>query len=381
MELLRRALSDHMQTMRTVVLAGAGVDSGIYDVSQVAELLREPGRVVQLETAWIRGLLDLLHLIERYLRLVDRWTNHVAGLMQNLGATEVEISQAQRMQLTVVELFRQKRYDHELLRWILTDLSDEVDRLVAQSQDLVSETPRLVKLADQFGGPFLEQVKQIALVWMSEDHRDFYAPLINTLQEAHAAKTSDDLLQKLVSYLQQIRALVASTPMFPRDSKPAPYSRDALEASRQLVDRLAKGIEDLTTFVALRTQAYMGVLQHEEALVRAVLPPSAKVSEWIARLAVERAQPTEKILPDVLVTDTLPLAVQLAGEALAQIDGKIDAARPFFEGALLLNDLLQSPATAKFLAADDRRLEVYRELRPRITPTFSRLRTAIKSLP
>jgi hypothetical protein len=376
---IRRALSDHMDTMRAVVLAGTEVDTGTYDVRAFVESLHEPGRGVQLETTWIHGLLDLLHLIERYVRLVDRWTSHVAGLMQNLGATEDEIAQAQRMQLTVAEMFRRKHYDPHLLRWILADLSEEVDRLVAESQDLVSETPRLVKLADQFGGPFLEQVKQIALVWMSEGRREFYLPLIHTLQQAHAAQTSDDLLLKLVSYLQQIRTLVASTPMFMRASNPAPYSSDALKATHQLVKQLAKGIEDLTTFVALRTQTYVAILQHEEALIQAVLPPSAKASEWIARHALERAQPTAKLLPKALITDTLPLAVEQAADALAQVDAKTVAARPFFEGALRLNDLLQSPAAAKFLAADDRRLEVYREWRPRIAASFARFRVAVKS--
>ena len=119
MESLHQALSHHMEAMRALVFEVARVDSGIYDVARLSELFREPGRFVQLETAWIRGLLDLLHLIERYVRLVDRWTAHVAGLMQNLGATEEQILQAQRMELTVADLLREKRYDQEFLQWIL----------------------------------------------------------------------------------------------------------------------------------------------------------------------------------------------------------------------------------------------------------------------
>lgn len=380
MESLHQALSHHMEAMRALVFEVASVDSGIYDVRRLPELFREPGRFVQLETAWIRGLLDLLRLIERYVHLVDRWTAHVAGLMQNLGATEEQILRAQRMELTVADLFQQERYDQEYLRWILTDVSDEVDRLVAESQDLVSETPRLVKLADQFRGPFLEQVKQIALVWMREDRRDFYAPLLRHLEEAHAATNSDDLLRKLVAYLEAIRRLVASTPMFPRADSPVSYSSDVLHVTHQLVDQLAHGLEKLTTFVGLRTQAYMLVLQHEEALMHGVLPASMKASEWIATHAMERTRPTDQLLPSRLVTDTLPLTTQLAGEALTELDAKLDAAESLFEEALLLNNLLQSPAIAKFLAADQRRLEIYREWRPRIASTFASVRRAVKGL-
>jgi len=380
MESPRQAFDHHLKTIRGLILEVASVDSGIYDATRAADLLREPGRIIQLETTWIQSLVDLLHLMERYVRLVERWTSHVAGLMQNLGASEEEILRAQRMQLTVAELFRHKQYDPEYLRWILTDVSDEVDRLVAESQDLVSDTPRLVKLADQFGGPLLERVKQIALVWMSEDRRGFYAPLLGILQEAHGATKPSELLLKLLSYLEGIRTLAASTPMFVRPDTSVSYSSDELEASHQLVEQLSQGVENLTTFVGLRTETYMLVLQHEEVLMRAARPTSPQVSEPVAPRASDRSQPADRLLPYILAEDALPLAVQLAEEALMELDAKIDAAGPYFDGALLLNNLLQSPATAKFLAADQRRLELYRERRPQISASFERLRAAIKSL-
>ena len=69
--------------------------------------------------------------------------------------------------------------------------------------------------------------------------------------------------------------------------------------------------------------------------------------------------------------------MQQAEEALNIWEATIDASIPFLNKALILNQILKSPAIAKFLQADQRRLELYHEWHPQITETFEILQKSL----
>ncbi|MFX1561908.1 MAG: hypothetical protein ACFFDP_01185 [Promethearchaeota archaeon] len=367
-----------MELVRTFILEIISVDSGLYNVNQVTKIIREPDTIVRIETDWISTLLEILGIIKLYVTLVERWADHVYGLAQNLGASETEIGRFERLEAKAVDILRTKALDSSYIKWVLTDASQEVDRLVAETRELASKGSRFIELANRFGGPFLEQVQQIALAWTNADHLTFYEPLIALLQTAHTTKDVKVQLKLLGRYLDTISMVVSSTPMFVRESTTTSYSRKILRSSHGLVKQLLEGIENMHKFVLQRTQAYMLFVRHQEAIFRAVLPPPISVERWIVKHYADQSESIDTLLPSNIITSTLPFALQQAGEALIEWDSIIEACLPYLEKALILNELLKSPSIAKFLAADNLRLEIYRRCRPHIENTFSSLQKIVK---
>ncbi len=378
MESIRAALCKHMETIRAFVIQGVQVDSGVYDTEHFEEIFRYPGRIVEWETEWISSLLNALQSIQRYIQLVGRWADHFYGLAQNLGISREQFAKVWASQGGILQKLQEQSFEEQYLRWVVADVSEEIDRLAAASKELETEAPLLVELATKYGGPFLEQNKEIALNWMASEHLSFYTNLIAILQAAHATKGPEEMIRKLALYLDIIAGIVAATPMFVIASTLTTFSLEHLEASQKLMNQIITGTEDLRTFMGIRTQAYLQILRHEEALMRAVLPPKTLVSEWLSKHAIQHSTPTDQLLPDSFVTENLPLALQLAEDALTKWDNSIEATQPYLAKAVNMNKLLKSPAVTKFLAADQRRLELFYEWRPRIAQTFAALRTTIK---
>jgi hypothetical protein len=367
-----------MELVRAFILEIISVDSGLYDVNQLNKIIREPDTIVRIETEWISALLEALGIIKLYVILVNRWADHVYGLAKNLGATEAEISNFERLQVKAVDILSTKTFDSAYLKWILTDASQEVDRLVATTRELTSKVPRFVELAKPFAGPFLEQVQQIALAWTDAERLTFYEPLITMLQTAHNSTDVKKQLKLLGRYLDTISMVVSSTPMFARETTPTSYSPEILQSSHGLVKQLIDATENMHKFVQKRTQAYMLIVRHQQAILRAILPPPISVNQWIVKHYTDKLESIDTLLPSNIVTNTLPFALQQAEEALIEWDSSIKVCIPYLENALILNEILQSPAIAKFLAADQLRLEIYRRSRPRIQKTFSSLSKNVK---
>ena len=167
--------------------------------------------------------------------------------------------------------------------------------------------------------------------------------------------------------------------MFIENDTTSAYSSDSLQSSRQLIDQLIQSTEHLREFVHLRTRAYLLLVRHQEALMRAVLPKTDDVPYWLVTHYVDQSKTIDDLMPAEIPVDPLSLALSLATEAFEDWDHAIETALPSLEQALLLNDLLQSPAIAQFLQADQRRLELYHSWRPRIAKTFKTLCKATSS--
>jgi len=121
------------------------------------------------------------------------------------------------------------------------------------------------------------------------------------------------------------------------------------------------------------------LVNEQTALWNAVLPPDTPVAQVLITLGLNPSQETDNLLPNPIPTDTLPLALKQAEEALTIWDISIEASMPFLNKALVLNQILLSPTIAKFLQADQKRMQLYHEWRPRITATFENLRTTIET--
>lgn len=376
---LRRALCDHLETTRAFALNAIGVDSGIYDVNQLSTVFQEPDTIVRLETTWIGELLEALQIIQRYMSLVERWANHIYGLEHYLGVNETDAARIQRREISAVDLLGAKSFDKDYLRWVLADLAEEVDRLTAANEHLLTEVPRLVELVQKFGGVYLDQVHQVAQAWVAGGRFDFPKQLVTAIEAAYAETNVKGILQRIGRYLDVMATVVTSAPVFGGTTPSTLYSPRLWASHRELVSQLLRHTEELKEFVWRRSQTYLLLMRHQQVLLQAVLPSADSIEHWLVTQYTDPKTSVDQVLPPHIVTDTLPFALEQAEELLTEWDAAVEAALPHFRNALRLNDILKSPAVTKFLAADQQRLDLYREWRPKMAATFDTLHRAAET--
>ncbi|MFW9831275.1 MAG: hypothetical protein ACFFD8_05825 [Candidatus Thorarchaeota archaeon] len=380
MTAIRQAFNHHSETVRDYLIALIQVDSGIYNIDQLKTILQEPDTTVRMETNWLQSLLTTLHFIQQYIQLVQKWDNHTRGLAKNLGANQRDIDKFENQEISAAQMLESKKFDQKYLRWVLEDTAQELDRLIASSHELISNVPLLLQLTAKFQGPFLEGVSQIAANWEKRARHDFLIPLSTILQEIDTRGDSSMIIQQFCRYLETIIQVVTAMPMLVMDSSAIiSYSRDALQASEGIIRQLLEGTENLRQFVQLRSQVYSVLINEQKALLHAVMPFGTPVSQVLITMGLNPSQTVDGLLPDPLPTDTLPLALHQADEALALWNATIETSIPYLNKALVLNQLLQSPTIAQFLKAEQRRLELYHEWQPRITETLKELRSSLSS--
>jgi hypothetical protein len=378
MSRLRQALCNHLETTRVFALKVMEVDSGIYDVSQLRTILHEPDTVIQLETTWIADLLEALQIIQRYMTEVERWANHIYGLEHHLRIKETDDVRIQRREVTAVDLLAAKTFEKGYLQWVLADLAEELDRLTAAYREMQAQVPRLVELTQRYGGPYLDQVQQVALTWVASGRIDFPKDLVSIIEAAYAETTAKGILRHLGQYLDAMAAVVTSAPVFPGTTAFTPYNPRVWTSHHDTVTRLLRHTEELKEFVWHRSQAWLLLGRHQEALLQAILPSDDAVGQWLLTQFTEPDKAVGDTLPVSIPTDTLPLALEQAEDLLAEWNTAVETGLPHLQNALHLNEILDSPAVTKFLNADQERLTLYNEWGLKITATFETLRQTAK---
>ncbi|MFX1509406.1 MAG: hypothetical protein ACFFBR_03775 [Promethearchaeota archaeon] len=373
-----QAFTRHTETVRDYIVALFQVDSGIYNVDQLKTILQEPDTTVRLETEWLQSLLKVLLYVQQYTTHVQKWVNHTLGLLKNLGANQRELHAYENRQITASQILQKKQFDQNYLRWVLEDAAQEVDRLIVTAHQLINDYSFFSNLIERFGGPFLSNIEQIASAWEANARRDFFVPLSTILQEIDTQGDPSITLQQFARYLDTIAQVVSVMPMFVTESDGvSTYSPEVLKMNQRFIAQLIDGIEHLRQFVQLRSQVYSILINEQSDLWNAVLPKDTPVEQILVTIGLNPAQTVEGLIPNPFPVDTLPLAFQQAEEALAIWESTINASIPYLNKALILNQILQSPAIAKFLKADQRRLELYHEWHPRITETFKILQKSL----
>lgn len=371
---VRQAFTAHSETVRDYLVALIHVDSGIYKTDQLKTILEAPDSTIRLETEWLQSLMEVLLYIQKYIQLVERWVTHTQGLVKNLGATQRELREFENFKLQASEFLPTKNFDQKYLRWVLEDAAQELDRLIATSHQLLFDVSHIVELIEQFKGPFFLNVKQIAENWEEHSRRDFLIPISNILQEIDTSGDSSLTLQQFSRYLDTISQVVSAMPIFVLESSSfATYSPQMLQENQRMINQLIESNDNLRQFVEIRSQAYTHIINEQTALWNAVLPYESPIGQVLITIGLNPSQGVDGLIPDPLPTDTLPLAFKQAKEALTLWGAAIEAAIPYLNKAMILNQILQSPTIAKFLQADKERLTLYRQWRPRIIATFEAL--------
>jgi hypothetical protein len=378
MNSILNAFTQHSETVRDYIVALFQVDSGIYNIDQLKTILQEPDTTIRLETEWLQSLLQALLYVRKYTQLVQEWVNHTLGLLKNLGANQRELLTFEEREMTASQILQKKQFDQNYLRWVLEDTAQELDRLIANAHQLIADIPTFVNLIQRLGGPFFQNIQQIAIAWRENARRDFLLPLSTILQEIDTKGDPSITLQQFAQYLDTISQVVSVMPMFVTDSSDiATYSPEVLTSNQRLINQLIEGTEYLRQFVQIRSQVYSVLINEQTALWHAILPDDTPVEQVLITMGINPSQNVDELIPNPFPIDTLPLALQQAEEALIHWEAAISASVPYLNKAIILNQILQSPAVTKFLQAVQRRLELYHEWHPRITETFDVLRKSL----
>ncbi|MFX1561919.1 MAG: hypothetical protein ACFFDP_01240 [Promethearchaeota archaeon] len=374
---IRLALANYLDEVRAFVFEVIKLGSAVYDPFSSSKVLQQPDAWIQAEADWIDELLEALGIIQQYVNLVNRWANHVFGIAHNLSITAIEITKIERRQTSVAALLQTKTFDEDYLQWVLADVSQEVDRLVVETQELLEKAPRFLELTEQFRGSFMENVKQIALAWTTQNLEKLYEQLIEVLDGAHSGENPREVMKYLVKYCDIIFSVVFSTPMFIDESSPTVFSSRKMKTSRSRIDQLSDGLQNLREFVKLRKMAYLRFLQHVEALLRAVLPLTDSVSKWVEEFLINPSKSASDLLPQEISIVTLELALTQAEEARADWEKLSELLVPLRKGAHKLNTVLQSPILEEFLDDDQSRRALTNKLRRRMESKFKAIRKSL----
>lgn len=373
-----QAFAKHSETVRDYLVALIQVDSGIYNIDQLKTILQAPDTTVRMETTWLQSLIEALRIIQKYIQLVQGWAEHTRGLARNLGATPTEVNKLETFEIRASQFLQNQSFDQNYLRWVLEDSAQELDRLIAISHQLLADAPTLISLANEFQGTFFNGTLQIAENWKKHSRKDFLIPLSKQLQEIDTRGDPAITLQQFGTYLDTISQIISVMPVFvDESSEVTAYSPQTLKANLGIIKQLLDGTEHLGQFIQIRSQVYSVLITEQNALWNAVLPEETPAEQVIITMGLNPSQNVNDLIPNPFPIDTLSLAIEQAEESLAMWESAINASQPYLNKALVLNQTLKSPAVAKFLQAEQRRLELYQEWRPRIFATFDTLKQSL----
>ena len=375
---LRPAFVEHCDTVRDLLVALVQVDSGIYDTNQLRAILQEPDTTIRMETAWLQSLLEKLVLFQQYNELIANWEEHAINLIKNLGGTPSDITQLLQRVISASAVFPTKAFDRGYLRWVLEDTAQELDRLIASSYQLLHRAGAIIKKEDEFASPFFQNIMQITETWQEHLRTDLFLPISTMLQEMDTNGDPKVTLQEFARYFDTIMQVASALPMLINNNLAlTSYSPETLKVNERIITRLIEGVDQLQEFVKLRSYMYSLLIKEQTTLLYAVLPSGMPVEQVLLTIGLNPEQSVEDFLPDNLPTDTLPLALEQAEEALIAWHSTTEAAVPHLNNALFLNQILKSQPVEKFLHADQQRIALFAEWDQRIFSTFEALKASL----
>jgi hypothetical protein len=374
---VRIALATYLDTVRLYAYEIANVKSGIFPTDDPQILLQQPNVWFQKEADWVEVLNAGLVIIQQYVDVVNQWITHIRGFVHNLQLTGTEFRQVVENQGGMTKLLQTKNYDEKYLHWVLEDASEEVERLALVTRGLLEQAPRLVTLTDQIQGTFMENVKQVTQTWTDHNLTELYQKLIALLEASITSKNLPETIKHLGTYGDTIIIVLASNPLFADEVSVDLTSLELFQEVKNDIEKLVQSTQDFREFVRLRSIAYQRFLEHIQALIQAFLLSPKDVDPWMSQFVKDASQSALDLLPQKIPTDTLPLAFLQAEDAQNDWVTISTKLKPLRQSAFKLNEVLQSPAIAQFLTADQQRREITKTWLPKMLKKYQALRETI----
>ena len=194
-------------------------------------------------------------------------------------------------------------------------------------------------------------------VWLDVDIESLITALQGFLNEASDTPFGETV-HALASYLDVIVNLLTQFSTFSTDFDF--LSLEWVSKVQIQFDLLTEASVALHELLLQRTQMGTLYVDHERAILNAILPKEIDVNEWFVMFASNPARSAHELLPAEIRLDTLPYALRQSESALVAMDDQVQIGGYLLKSVEVLPELLKSPVVAKFLEADRQRLDLFR---------------------
>ena len=383
---LRHAIADYLDYVREFNLSVVQIDTGVFPLGEYHNLMTHPEAVLNLENQFVSELVHLLNELDRALRHAREWRLHLEDMTRNLFFSpqeQIDLFERRCKAAHIVDqdAFRQriesKTDGLDYLRWVVADTGGELERLLLEMRDLRVTDHGFRNFFAKYQSTELTRWETALEVWRDLDIDALITALQGFLNDA-SSTPFEQTLYALASYLDVIINFLAQFSTFSSD-----FDFLSLEwVSRVQIqfDLLTEASVALHELLVQRTQMGTLYIDHERALLNAVLPKEIEVNEWYAMFAANPTKSAHELLPTDIRVDALPYALRQSEMALTAMDDQVQIGGYLLKSVEVLPELLKSPVVARFLDADRQRLELFRLGRQELLRRLRRLRELVSSV-
>ncbi|MFW9934608.1 MAG: hypothetical protein ACFFDU_03630 [Candidatus Thorarchaeota archaeon] len=382
---LRHHIADYLDYVREFNQRVILIDTGVFRPNGQDGLVTHPEAILRIENQFVSELVHLLNELDRALRHARDWRLHLEDMTRNLYfSPQEQIALFERQQKAIHILTKdalKKRIESQTdginyLRWVVADTGGELERLLIDMRDLGVTDHGFRDFFQKYQSPELGRWEKALDVWLDMDIPALITALQGFLDEASAG-TFEKALIALASYIDVLVNLLAQFSAFSSDFDF--LSLKWVSKVQIQFDLLTEASVALHELLVQRTQMGMLYVDHERAILNAVLPTEIDVEEWYSMFASNPKKSAHELLPSDIRTDALPYAMRQSETALVSMDDQVQIGEYLLKSVEVLPELLKSPVVAKLLDADRQRLDLFRLGRQELLRRLRHLRDVVSS--
>jgi len=373
---IRELIAQYFTMVRELVRAIFTIASGVEGTTpeEWEPLLRQTGDVGSEEAKWARHVITIVKLIGRYLRLIHQWIIHLRNLCNNLKLSEQSREAIVSQSADPMTFLEKNELDIEYLHWIITNTTTELANLIGQTEELAEEFPKFKKSVGILKSKHLLVADLIIKSWSEEQRESIWEDFHHNLASAYRAADTHKVKQHLAKYITHFARLVSTMPFFLgyEDGVKEFHSRK-FEQRLRLFDKFEKLIKDLEKILEIRSIAYTLFIQHEEALVAAMLPEGEDVIAWRSEFLAHPERPATDYIPDKFDRGRLLVAVMQGLTNIRHTNDHVTEALSLFNKMQDLISYLNSEELNQFFTADAKRAGLFFKYREQLIATLEEL--------
>ena len=383
---LRHHIADYLDYVREFNQRVVLIDTGVFHPGDYHNLITNPESVLNLENQFVSELVHLLNELDRALRHARDWRLHLEDLTRNLYFTPIEQTALFERKQKAIHILAQEDILVRIqaqsdgigyLRWVVADTGGELERLLVDMRGLGVTDKEFRNFFEKYQSPELSRWENALNVWLDVDVESLITALHGFLNEASSA-SFENTLHALASYLDVIVNLLTQFSAFSGEFDF--LSLEWVSKVQIQFDLLTEASVALHELLLQRTQMGMLYVDHERAILNAILPKEIDVNEWFVMFAGNPAKSAHELLPEEIRLDALPYAIRQSENALIAMDDQVQIGGYLLKSVEVLPELLRSPVVAKFLDADRQRLELFRTGRHELLRRVRHLREQANSI-
>ncbi len=383
---LRHQIADYLDSVRDFNQSVMLIDSGVFCLPDYHELITHPEALLKLENQFIGELVHLLNELNRALHHARQWRTHLENLATNLYFSPIDKKALFKKKQKAVWILAQDDIRTRIqassdglayLRWIAADTGLELEQLLIEMRNLGVTRQGFRNLFGKYQSPELSRWEKALDAWLDVDLDALITALQGFLDEASNTGFKR-ALHALASYIDVIVNLLSQF-----STISASFNFLSLEWMSKIqiqFDSLTEASVALHELLSQRTQVGNLYVDHELAILNAILPTEIDPTEWFVVFAKNPAKSAHELLPQEIRFDALPFALHQAETALVSMDDQIKIGEYLLKSVEVLPELLKSPIVAKFLDADKQRLDIFRSGRFNLFRRLRQIREMVNSI-